>query len=207
MAKGTMSFSVNFAKKHGLREAVFLNNVLFWLEKNAMDGKNIMDGRVWTYNTYKDYAALMPFFTARQVEYLINTLKEKGLILTENPEGYHRRTWITVADVSWLSDEVQEKISHFTKSGNAFHKNGDSISQNRGIESTKSGNVIPNEADSKPDINANPVRTRTKKSDSTLPPGFKDMSDSEKEQALAEIRRIKDDTWGQRGKGESSEDT
>ena len=184
--KGTMAFSVDVARRYGLDEAVFLNHVVFWLEKNAVDGRNIMDGRVWTFNTIADYTKLMPFFTRHQVNRVINSLKSKGVILTQNPEGYHRRTWITVADSAMLSEGALQAISHFRKNGNGTPQKRKTISAKTEMDNTVGAveNTVENQK-----------ACAHAKESQTLPPGWKEKSDTDKERDLAEIRRIRKSNW------------
>ena len=175
MSLGTMSFDVLVAKRYGLAAAVFLNNVIFWLEKNAIDGRNIRDGRVWTYNTQKDYVALMPFFYERQVKYVIKVLKDAGVLIVDQPEGFVRRSWITVSDSALLSDEAIAAVSHSTKLSDGRDNSVPSKVQNctMGI----------NDTDIKPDINqSSRARTRKEKRKDPKQLAFE----------LGEIRKLKD---------------
>ena len=45
------TFDVAIATRFGIAEAVFIENMRFWLLKNETENRNIHKGRPWTYNT------------------------------------------------------------------------------------------------------------------------------------------------------------
>ena len=44
------SFNIEVAKDTGIAGAVILNNLYWWVDKNAKNGRNFNDGKYWTYN-------------------------------------------------------------------------------------------------------------------------------------------------------------
>ena len=50
MAKITM-FNDNIAKKYGITEAIILNKMVFYIEKNIVNRKKFIDGNYWIYNS------------------------------------------------------------------------------------------------------------------------------------------------------------
>lgn len=75
-------FDVEIAKTYGVDEAIFVHNIFFWVRQNEANKKNIYDGRAWTYNSAKALTELFPFWTDRQIQRVIKSCKEKGLIET-----------------------------------------------------------------------------------------------------------------------------
>ena len=44
------SFNIEVAKKLGMVEAVLLQNIQFWIEKNKASNKHFYKGKYWAYN-------------------------------------------------------------------------------------------------------------------------------------------------------------
>ncbi len=148
----SFSFDENDAKMYGVNEAIFLNSLTHWLNKNAIDGRNIKqekeDGpyHVWTYNTHEEYTRIFTWLSASQIYRIIEKLKQADVIHTAHFEGYNRRTWIRLRETVRLSKEackslVQQDESHFTKSQNGSHEIVSSISRNREMYNNDTGST------------------------------------------------------------------
>ena len=55
------SFDIEVAKKYGITEAILLNNINFWIEKNKANEINFYDGYYWTFNSKKAFSELFPY--------------------------------------------------------------------------------------------------------------------------------------------------
>ena len=53
-------FDVELAVKYGVTEAVLLNHFEYWIELNKANGKNLFDGRYWTFNSMKAFSEIFP---------------------------------------------------------------------------------------------------------------------------------------------------
>lgn len=73
-----------FAAKVGLNEAILCQQIHFWLTHNRQNGKNIIDGRVWTYNTQKEWQKQFPFWGLRTLRRVIKSCVDKGLLIAEH---------------------------------------------------------------------------------------------------------------------------
>ena len=95
-------FNVGIAQKYGVNEAIFLNNLIFWIKKNIANEKHCYDGYYWTYNSITSFEKLFPFWTKRQIRTVIEKLKEKNIIKTGNynKSGYDRTKWYAIKDPS-----------------------------------------------------------------------------------------------------------
>ncbi len=91
---------VSIAMEYGVNEAIFLNNIIYWLEKNAANGKHFHDGRYWTYNSIPAFVRLFPFWSIQNVRTIIKKLKESGVLLTGiyNKFDYDKTTWYSLSD-------------------------------------------------------------------------------------------------------------
>ena len=92
------SFDVNIAKKYGIEEAILLNHLYFWIEKNRANNKHCYDGYYWTYSSKKAFTDLFPYLTERQVDYALKKLLDDGLIMkgNYNKSGYDRTLWYAI---------------------------------------------------------------------------------------------------------------
>ena len=89
------SFDKDIAVKYGLAEAIILNHMQFWIEKNKANGANFFDGFYWTYNSTRAYAEIFPYFSQRQIQNALKHLKDEGILQTGNYNAvaYDRTTW------------------------------------------------------------------------------------------------------------------
>lgn len=101
------SFDGKVALKYGVPEAIFLNNLKFWISHNKANGKNLREGRTWSYNTLEAFAEIFPFWTERQIRTIVDKLIEKEVILKENRFNRYkndRTNWYAfVNENEWIS--------------------------------------------------------------------------------------------------------
>ena len=77
-------FDINIATKYGMLEAVLLENIHYWTEKNRTEGRNFYDGKYWTYNSVKKFAELFPYASENQIKYALKNIREEGIIEVGN---------------------------------------------------------------------------------------------------------------------------
>lgn len=125
------SFDVEIAKEYGLKEAILMNHLWFWIEKNKANEIHYYDGTYWTYNSVKAFNKLFPYLSERQINNTLKELKDKGIIQTGNynKSAYDRTMWY------------------------AFTKMGISIMQKCKMENTKMSNGYVENVKPIPDIN------------------------------------------------------
>lgn len=94
------SFNINLAKKYGIEEAIFLENLIFWVIRNRANQKNYFDGRTWTYNSVRAFNVLFPFWTAKQIRRVLDSLLKQGVIVkgNYNKNPYDRTLWYALAE-------------------------------------------------------------------------------------------------------------
>ena len=102
----SFSFEPDLAKKYGVNEAIFINSLNHWLNKNAVDKRNIYEGRPWTYNTHEEYTRIFPWLSTDQVKRIITKLRNEKVIETANYAGWNRRTYISLVDTSLLAEDI-----------------------------------------------------------------------------------------------------
>lgn len=89
------SFDVDIAKEYGILEAILLNNIWFWIEKNKANNTNYYDGFYWTYNSTRAFNELFPYVSQRQIQNALKKLIDDGVLQTGNYNkvAYDRTLW------------------------------------------------------------------------------------------------------------------
>lgn len=89
------SFDPDIAQRVGINAAVIYQNIVWWTQKNAANGRHFHDGRYWTYNSIKAFDALFPYLTQKQIRTALDRLEGAGLIMSGsfNKAGYDRTKW------------------------------------------------------------------------------------------------------------------
>lgn len=95
------SFDVELAEKYGILEAILLNHLWFWIEKNRANDRNYHDGYYWTYNSVKAFSELFPYASKNKINNALNHLKAEGLIITGNynQSAYDRTLWYAITNL------------------------------------------------------------------------------------------------------------
>lgn len=91
-------FNVEIAKEFGVNEAIVLQNIHYWIEKNKANGKHFHDGRYWTYNSISAFEKLFPYWTGNQIRRILERLRAKKVLLTGNynKSAYDRTIWYSI---------------------------------------------------------------------------------------------------------------
>ena len=100
-------FDIAEAEKYGLREAIILYNIRFWLEKNIANGTNFKNGRVWTFNSYKAFNELFPYLSQSQIKRCLTNLVKEGILIKENHNklGFDRTNWYTINETKYAFND------------------------------------------------------------------------------------------------------
>lgn len=131
----THSFDVEIAKKYGIDEAIILNHMFFWIQKNEANKKHFHDGHYWTYSSIEAFTEIFPYWSAPQIKRILKRMEETGAILTGNYNNspYDRTKWYAIPDSIY------------------------SIFQSRPADGTESSDqkdgIVPPIPDKSPDIN------------------------------------------------------
>lgn len=77
--------SPTLAKSLGnLNEAVFVQQLHYWLEIKKQSGKNFLDGRYWVYNSVEEWLKQFPWMSSATLRRTIESLSQKGLVIKGN---------------------------------------------------------------------------------------------------------------------------
>lgn len=85
----------NLAREIGLNEAIFIQQLHYWL--NGKSAK-VKDGKKWVYNTYEDWQEQFPFWSVPTIKRIVSKLREKKLIATNNYNKfkYDKTLWYSI---------------------------------------------------------------------------------------------------------------
>ncbi len=133
------SFDIDIATEYGLLEAILLNNLWFWIEKNRANNTNYYDGYYWTYNSTRAFAELFPYASSRKISNALKKLIDEEILITGNYNkvAYDRTLWY------------------------AFTKKGECIMQKCKMDYAKKENGLVENVEPIPDINTN-INTNSK---------------------------------------------
>ncbi len=100
----------SLAVQVGLNEAIFLQQLHYWLQGKAAKER---DGRVWIYNTYEEWHQQLPFWSVMTIRRIVGGLEQQGIIHSTTRYNQHRvdRTkWYTI-DYAALDQLVAPRVS------------------------------------------------------------------------------------------------
>ena len=119
----------------GLNEAIVLQQLHYWIEKNKATGTNFIDGRVWTYGTLQEYRDRdFRFWSLDTVKRTIGCLLNRGFLLKGN---YNR---MKMDHTNWYSIDyafVEEWVSQKTSPQNASPSASSTIERSAPTEQGK----------------------------------------------------------------------
>ena len=106
-------FDVDIAKEYGILEAVLLNHLYFWVQKNQAEKKAFRDGKYWSFYTIKAMKELFPYASGDSIKRALKKLRDAGLIEVGNfnANSFDRTNWYT------LSEFAQSMVRNRTMDG------------------------------------------------------------------------------------------
>ena len=135
------TFNVELASEVGLNQAILLQHLYYWHQINQNKNHNIIDDRVWTYNTAEGFHKIFPYLTSKQISYAFSKLEEKGFITigNHNKAGFDQTKWYSLNEKA-LELFVKSNLQNVKSSRQNVKSKGRSV------------NAIP---DNNPDNNTN----------------------------------------------------
>lgn len=118
------SFDVELAKEYGILEAILIQSIYFWIEKNKANSKHFYDGRYWTYNSRKAFSEMFPYASEKQIRRALEKLENLNILITGNynKQWSDRTLWYSFSDVG-LSI-VQKRQMQLSEKANDKCPNG-----------------------------------------------------------------------------------
>lgn len=140
------------AKEIGLNEAIFLQQVHYWLKKS----NHLFEGKKWIYNTYEGWNEQFPFWSVMTIRRTVSSLIKKDLILTGNfnKAGFDKTKWYSI-NYKVLND-MNRRCVHNEQSNSSNRTDGEvqnehtnTIDYTKNTTETTNNNKSPSkEADS-----------------------------------------------------------
>lgn len=111
------------AVKIGLNEAIFLQQLHYWLEKAT----NIIDGKRWVYNTFNEWQKQFPFWSVATIKRTISSLENKKLIIAANYNkmSIDRTKWYTIDYLTLENLENDNITDNTSKNSNDKAQNSE----------------------------------------------------------------------------------
>lgn len=137
----THAFDVDEAKKFGLNAAIILDQIRRWIAYNKANGKNDHEGRTWTFNSVKAWAALAPYFSSKQVRSAIDDLVAADVLIKGNFNGNpnDRTLWYALGDGICPTGQIVPEPLPCRANGNA--PDGKCVDQKITKEEPKTGDL------------------------------------------------------------------
>lgn len=106
------SFNAQFAKRYGLREAIVLQGIIWWVLNNKHKNKNRRNGKHWTYNSARAMSISFPFFSEQQITRALVSLEKQNALQVGNFNRMRndRTKWYTLTN--HLMQEVMENKTY-----------------------------------------------------------------------------------------------
>ncbi len=102
-----INFSEQLAIDFDLEVEYFLRNLVYWLCFNAAkdnpEHRNLREGLYWSYNSYSEYAKLIPVLTQKQIRTVAARAIKGGLLQVNNfnHKKYDNTNWYTLTEKGW----------------------------------------------------------------------------------------------------------
>jgi hypothetical protein len=113
-------FNTDYALKYGIEEAIVINNLQFWITKNLANRKHFYNERTWTYNTYKAFSEIFPYWNEHKMKRILDSLVEQKVLLRENynKSGYDRTCWYAFVDEKSFLQNCNKDIADLQNGSN-----------------------------------------------------------------------------------------
>jgi len=113
----TRVFNVDIACAIGLKEAIVLQQIQYWIDIKKKTPKNYKDsfhdGYWWVFNTYAEWQEQFPFLCLRTIKTIFKHLETEGYIIVGNYNkiGYDRTRWYRIN-----YDKLEKSVKKYQES-------------------------------------------------------------------------------------------
>jgi hypothetical protein len=125
------SFDIALATQFSIEEAIIIHHFQHWIRINKVAGRNLKDGRTWTYQTKRDIAPHFPYFSYDQVRRICDKLVEKGVLLqgNYNKTKMDKTCWFAFSDEAafQVDDDAIQKMFTIGNSAKSIGNSANSI--------------------------------------------------------------------------------
>lgn len=108
---GWTAHHAGIARDHGVSESIFVTYIWKWIKHNLKSGKNIQDGKAWTYGSRDYLCKSLPGWTEDQVRLVIKKCVQKGLVLIGrfHENKYDKTNWYTLTDYALNECQIADQ--------------------------------------------------------------------------------------------------
>ena len=116
------SFDTGIAKILGINAAIVFNHIVYWLRLNASKGLNIINEKVWMYETQQQIADFLEYMSLDEVKKAIALLIEAKLIIKDNfnKNPFDKTGWYTTTDQEILRIKKSSTKASYGSIGKAL---------------------------------------------------------------------------------------
>ena len=137
---------------NSLDEAIVLNQLNYWIERNKDANRNFRDGHYWVYNSYEAWRKQdFPVWSATKIKRIFTSLEGKGIVLSAN---YNK---LAIDKTKWYTidyDKLKKFIEEYSKGQNETPKDQDEVSKDTDDQSTGQNDQTLDQSErALPDIN------------------------------------------------------
>lgn len=112
---------------NSLDEAIVINQLNYWIERNKDANRNFRDGHYWVYNSYEAWRKQdFPVWSATKIKRIFTSLEGKGIVLSAN---YNK---LAIDKTKWYTidyDKLKKFIEEYSKGQNETSTDQDEISK------------------------------------------------------------------------------
>ena len=92
------SFNTEIAEKYGIEEAIIIEHLVFWIQKNIANDKHGRDGLYWTYNSAQAFNEIFPYMSPQKISRILRKLEKLEIIKSGcfNRRKGDRTKWYTI---------------------------------------------------------------------------------------------------------------
>lgn len=152
------SFDIKLCGNYGMEEAVLIHHFLHWIRINRAAGRNVRDGRCWTYQTRKEIQLHFPYWNVDKVKYLCEKLVKSGVMICTgkyNKSAIDKTLWYAFANEKAFG--VDEESSN-----NVYERQK---CPSMGKSASSMGKSAPPIPDTKPDTETKEKEEKNKQKD------------------------------------------
>jgi hypothetical protein len=105
-----LALNEDHAVRYGLKEAIILHKIIYYVLLNEKDGRNYHKGKHWTFNSRGGWRSIFPFFSDMQIWRTLKNLEKQSVLVSDsfNRMAYDKTRWYSLSP-SMLKEVKQDK--------------------------------------------------------------------------------------------------
>lgn len=117
------SFNVQMADRHGVDEAIMIEQLYWWIHHNECEEEMVIDGRIWCRCSAKGFRRWLSYMSEQKIARILRQMEEKKMILVGNfnKKATNQTKWYTFTDA--FKKKMEEVGYDFSKMKTGIFKN------------------------------------------------------------------------------------